>query len=79
MRGDVYGQFRSSVEGKRTARKADTVEGWWEDLGPNPIYIRDKYHLKQVCQDIEKRTGKRLIPKMFLKPTSQGKGLEWSF
>ena len=79
MIGDTYGQFKKSVEGKRAARRTDTVEGWWENLGSEPIYIRDKYHLKKVCQEIENTTGKKLIPKMFMKPTSQGKGVEWSF
>jgi len=79
MIGDTYGQFKRSEEGKRTARKTDPVEGWWENLGPSPIYIRDKYHLKKVCERIEQETGRRLIPRMFAKAKSQGKGLEWSF
>lgn len=79
MIGDIYGQFKKSEEGRRTAHKTDSVEGWWENLGPDPIYIRDKYHLKKVCEDIEKKTGRQLIPKMFMKPRSQGNGVEWSF
>ena len=76
---DPYGTGRSSPEGRRLMRKKDWVEGWWECLGPTPIYIKDKYHLKQVCEDIEKRTGRRLIPKAFMKTKSQGKGTEWNF
>lgn len=76
---DPYGTGRSSPEGKRTLRKKNWVEGWWECLGSNPIYIKDQYHLKQVCLDIEKRTGRKLIPKAFMKAKSQGKGVEWSF
>lgn len=79
MIGDTYGQFKKSEEGKRTARKTDPVAGWWENLGPSPIYIRDKYHLKQVCEHIKKETGNNFIPRMFVKTKSQGKGLEWSF
>ena len=76
---DPYGTGRSSPEGKRIMRKKDWVEGWWECIGPQPIYIKDKYHLKQVCMEEEKRTGRCLIPKAFMKPKSQGKGVEWSF
>lgn len=76
---DPYGTMRRSVEGRRVARRADWVEGWWENLGPEPIYIKNKEHLKKVCLDIEKKTGKKFVPKAFAKPTSQGKGLEWSF
>lgn len=79
MIGDIYGQFKSSPEGKRTALKRDWVEGWWENLGPNPIYIRDKYHLKKVCQEIESQTGKKLIPKAFMKCSSSRKGAQWTF
>lgn len=79
MIGDRYGQFKNSSEGRRTARRSDPVEGWWENLGPSPIYIENKYHLKKVCEDIEKKTGRKLIPKMFMKCKSQGKGVDWSF
>lgn len=78
-KNDPYGTSRRSEEGRKVARSANYVEGWWENLGPKPIYIRDKHHLKQVCLDIEKRTGQKLIPKMFMKPKSQGSGVEWSF
>lgn len=76
---DPYGTGRSSPEGRRLMGNKDWVKGWWECLGPQPIYIRDKYHLKEVCTEIEKRTGRRLIPKAFMKHKSQGKGVEWSF
>jgi hypothetical protein len=76
---DPYGTSKRSVEGKRVARSKDWVRGLWENLGPEPIYIKDKYHLKEVCQQIERKTGKKLIPKAFMKPASQGKGIEWNF
>lgn len=76
---DPYGTLRSTPQGKATQRKQNWVEGWWENIAPEPIYIKDKYHLKQVCLEQEKRTGRKLIPKAFAKPSSQGKGLEWNF
>ncbi len=76
---DVFGNQRSSPEGRRLAGKTNWVEGWWEHIGPQPIYIKDKYHLKQVCQAYGKQIGKEVIPKAFAKPKSQGKGWEWSF
>lgn len=79
MRDDPHGNARHSEEGQRLSRKKDWVEGWWDHLGPNPIYIRDKYHLKQVCQELSRRTGRTIIPRAFAKPASQGKGLEWNF
>lgn len=76
---DQYGTSRHSVEGKRVARKANWIEGWWENIAPEPIYIRDKAHLKQVCLEQSKRTGRTIIPKAFCKPASQGRGIEWSY
>ena len=76
---DPHGNSRRSTQGKRLARKANWVEGWWDNLGPTPIWVRDKYHLKQICQNIERRTGEKLIPKAFMRTTSQGKGVEWNF
>ena len=76
---DPYGTLRSTPSGKATKRKKDWVEGVWENIAPEPIHIKDKYHLKQVCMEQEKITGRKLIPKAFMKPTSQGKGVEWSF
>lgn len=73
MVGDRYGNYKRSVEGKRVARKSDVVEGWWENITTHPIYIKDKKHLKEVCQ----KYG--VIPKIFAKPKSQGKGLEWTY
>ena len=79
MRDDRYGTCKSSPEGRRLAGKQNWVEGWWENIAAEPIYIRDKYHLKQVCEAESKRTGRIIIPKAFMKPASQGKGYEWSF
>ena len=79
VRDDPYGTSKRSEEGRRIKRSSDYVRGWWENLGPEPIFIQDKYHLKRVCQEIERRTGNTFIPKMFMKPRSQGKGFEWSF
>lgn len=76
---DPYATTKRSSEGKALARQKDWVAGWWECLDEKPIYIRDKYHLKKVCLDIQRRTGKVLIPKAFMKPKSQGKGVEWNF
>lgn len=73
MKADHYGNYKSSPQGKQTARKKDTVQGVWENIGPEPIYIQDKKHLKQEC---EKRG---VIPKMFMKPKSQGKGHTWTY
>jgi len=79
LKADVYGNYRGSAEGRATQRKANWVEGWWENIAPNPVYIRDKHHLKQVCEAESRRTGRIIIPKAFMKPKSQGKGYEWSF
>ena len=76
---DPYGTSKRSIEGKRVARKANWVEGVWENIGPEPIHIKDKYHLKEVCLRESKRTGRTIIPKAFMKPASQGKGIEWNF
>lgn len=76
---DPHGSMRRSIEGKRVARSTNWVEGWWDNLGPRPIYIKDKEHLKHVCSKIEHETGRKLIPKAFMKQKSQGKGVEWSF
>ena len=79
MQNDIYGTCRSSQEGKKVMRSANWVEGWWENIGPQPIFIHDKYHLKQVCEEESRRTGRTIIPKAFTKSKSQGKGIEWSF
>lgn len=79
VQGDFYGQARHSVEGKRVQKQRDWVRGWWEHIGPEPIFIEDKYHLKKVCLAESKRTGRVIIPKAFIKPASQGKGIEWNF
>lgn len=76
---DPCATSRHSVEGKRLTRRANWVEGWWENIDSKPIYIRDREHLKRVCQEVSKRTGRTIIPKAFMKPASQGKGFEWSF
>lgn len=76
---DPYGTAKRSVEGKRVSRSRDWVRGTWENIGPNPIFIKDKEHLKQVCLAESKRTGRTIIPKAFVKPASQGKGIEWAF
>jgi len=70
---DPYGTCKRSVEGKRVARKPDYVEGWWENIDREPLYIKDRAHLKQECQK------RGVIPKIFSKPASQGKGLEWTY
>ncbi len=76
---DPWGNAKRTIEGKRTARQKDWVQGWWEHIGPEPVYIRDKHHLKQVCQAYSKQVGREFIPKAFAKPKSQGKGVEWNF
>lgn len=73
MKDDIYGNYKRSEEGKRVNRKSNYVEGIWENIAREPIYIRDKKHLKEVCQ----KHG--VIPKIFMKPKSQGKGHEWSY
>ena len=73
MKNDIYGNYKRSEEGKRTNRKSDYVEGYWENIASTPIYIKDKHHLKEECQK------RGVIPKIFAKPKSQGKGVEWSF
>ena len=70
---DPYGTSRHSVEGKRVARSGDYVRGWWENIDKEPIWIEDKEHLKRECQK------RGVIPKIFAKRQSQGKGLEWSY
>lgn len=79
MKDDFFGNYRKSVEGKRVNRNSDFVQGWWENISREPVYIKDKYHLKQVCEAESKRTGRLIIPRIFAKPKSQGQGLEWTF
>lgn len=76
---DPYGTSKRSDEGRRVARKSDWVAGWWENIGPSPIYIKSKEHLKQVCLEYGKKTGRTIIPKAFIKTESQGRALTWSF
>lgn len=76
---DPYGHLRSTPSGKALNRKKDWVEGVWENIGPKPVHVKDKYHLKQLCLEQEKITGNKLIPKAFIKKSSQGRGVEWSF
>jgi len=70
---DAHGNWKRSPEGRRLSRKKDTVQGWWDNITTEPIYIHDKYHLKEVCRK------HNVIPRMFAKSKSQGKGLEWDF
>ncbi len=70
---DPHGNWRRSPEGRRIARSKDWVAGWWDNIAPHPIYIRDKQHLKEVCN----KYG--VIPKAFMKPKSQGKGTDWNY
>ena len=76
---DTSGNWKRSPEGRRLRGQVDWVAGWWDNIGPNPIYIHDKYHLKQVCAAESKRTGRIIIPRAFAKPKSSGKGIEWTF
>lgn len=76
---DKYGTLKRSQAGQRVARNPNWVEGWYENIAPHPIYIRDKYELKRVCQYWSERTGRNIIPKAFAKRSSQGSGLEWNF
>lgn len=76
---DPHGNWKRSPEGRRLMLKSNWVEGWWDNLSNEPIYIRDKYHLKEVCQRLSKQTGRTIIPRAFAKPSSQGKGIEWNF
>lgn len=76
---DKYGTLKRSEAGRRVARSADWVQGWWENIAPHPIYIRDKYELKKVCQEQSAKTGRTIIPRAFAKRTSQGNEIEWSF
>ena len=46
------------------------VKGYWEHLGPQPVYIESKKHLFAEC---EKRG---VMPRAFMKPKSQGRGFE---
>ena len=73
MKDDHYGNYRSSVEGKRTNNQRDWIRGYWENIGPNSIFIQDKYHLKRECE----KHG--VMAKAFMKRKSQGKGWEWNF
>ena len=79
MKGDIYGNYKRSEEGKRTNRKPDYVAGVWENIAPTPIKVADKYELKKACQAESARQGRVIIPKIFMKPKSQGKGIEWNF
>lgn len=76
---DKYGTTKRSEAGKRVARSSDWVAGWYENIAPCPIYIRDKYELKKVCQAWSAKTGRVIIPKAFVKRASQGSGIEWNF
>ena len=46
------------------------VEGWYEHIDREPIYIKDKKHLVREC---EKRG---LVARAFMKPKSRGDGYE---
>lgn len=71
--------LKHTSEGRSLSSKRDWVEGWWSNLGPQPIYIKDKHHLKKVCEALSRKTGLTYIPKAFMKPKSQGRGFEWNF
>lgn len=79
LKADELGQCKSSSEGRATMRQRDWIRGWWEHIGPEPVFIRDKQHLKQVCQAESRRTGRIIIPRAFAKPKSDGRGIEWTF
>lgn len=49
------------------------IEGMWEHIDTKPIYIRNKQHLYEEC------TKRGQIPKAFMKPKSQGKGMEFKW
>ncbi len=49
------------------------IEGWWEHIGSEPIYIHNK---KQLFEECTKRGN---LPKAFMKPCSQGKGHEFKW
>ena len=76
---DKYGTLKNSEAGRRLCRSSNWVEGWYENIAPHPIYVRDKYELKRVCQEWSNKTGRQIIPKAFAKRASQGNGLEWTF
>jgi hypothetical protein len=76
---DPYGTLRRSEAGRSIARSSNWVAGWYENIAPTPVYIRDKYELKKVCQYWSSKTGRNIIPKAFAKRSSQGSGLEWNF
>lgn len=76
---DRYGTSKRSSAGQRVAHSSNWVEGWYENIAPHPIYIKDKYELKKVCEEWSKRTGRVIIPKAFAKRASQGSGLVWNF
>ena len=46
------------------------AKGWWENIAHEPIYIRDKQHLKEVCE------AHGVMAKALMKPKSDGKGWE---
>lgn len=79
MDGDRYGTFKNSEEGRRVGRQGNWIEGWWENISDRPVYVRDKYELKRICEAESRRTGRVIIPKAFAKRASQGNGVEWSF
>lgn len=79
MKGDIHGNYKRSEEGKRTNRKSDYVEGVWENISRTPVKVKDKYELKKICMAESERQGRVIIPKIFMKNKSQGKGIEWNF
>ena len=79
QKSDPYGTAKRSPEGRSIARSKDYVRGWWENIDREPIFIQDKEHLKRVCLEVGRREGRTVIPRMFAKPKSQGKGFEWSY
>lgn len=76
---DPFGTSKRSEAGRSVARSNDWVVGWWENIGPTPVYIKSKEHLKQVCLSYGKKTGRTIIPKAFMKASSQGNSITWSF
>lgn len=70
VRGGVCPECAARREAEFGVGTDSWVEGWWDDLGPEPVYIHNRKHLIEEC------SKRGLAPRVLLKPKSQGRGLE---
>ena len=70
IRGEYCDKCVSEKNEATAVHTNDWVKGYWEHIGPEPIYIESK---EQLIRECEKRG---VMPRAFMKPKSQGPGFE---